>query len=100
MSYKLTHSAEKDLAEIYEYSLLNFGRKVADNYLSELIQSFELLVDNPKLGYRFQLFRAFPKGKHIIFYDARTKPIIIVRIMHERMQHHISELIADWEKLI
>ncbi len=98
MLYKLTNAAENDLAEIYEYSLLNFGRKVADDYLSGLIDTFELIVNNPKLGYRFQVFRSFRKGKHIVFYDPQTKPIIIVRIMHERMEHHISKLIADWDE--
>ncbi|PID66311.1 MAG: hypothetical protein CR975_03590 [Gammaproteobacteria bacterium] len=98
MLYRLTNAAENDLAEIYEYSLLNFGRKVADDYLSGLVAAFELIVDNPKLGYKFQVFRGFRKGKHIVFYHPQSKPIAIVRIMHESMEHHISQLIAEWQE--
>lgn len=35
-NYKLTVKAEHDLAEIYEYGLLHFGRGLADVYLLEL----------------------------------------------------------------
>lgn len=95
MVYRLTKAAERDLAEIYEYGLTQFGQNVADDYLAELISTFELIEHSPKIGTAYQGFRRFSKGRHIVFYQITTDTLIVVRIMHERMQYRISYLLVD-----
>lgn len=49
-AYQLTNKAESEIERIYEYSILNFGLRVAQDYVSGLHHCFELLADNPSWG--------------------------------------------------
>ena len=47
--YELTARAEQRLAEIYEYSILEFGLRTARRYLNGLHKIFGQLAENPHL---------------------------------------------------
>ncbi len=49
-TYQLTNKAESEIEGIYEYSILNFGLRVAQEYMSGLTHCFELLADNHSWG--------------------------------------------------
>jgi len=44
MAYKLSSLAAEDFAEIYEYTLVNFGELHAQSYLLDLERIMDLLV--------------------------------------------------------
>ncbi|MEN9465137.1 MAG: hypothetical protein RL217_1318 [Pseudomonadota bacterium] len=90
MAYKLSGLAAQDFADIYEYSLLNFGVKQADFYTDELKQLLNKLDETPLIGKSCsdlapELLK-FPFQHHIIFYRKRSQDIFVVRFLHEKMQ--------------
>ncbi len=83
-AYKLSREADRKLAEIYEYSLLNFGEAQADKYFHSLHEAFELLMHQPELGRPFHEYRRHEHEAHVIFYKADSEGIHIVRVLHKR----------------
>lgn len=49
--YKLSKLAAEDFADIYEYTLLNFGARQADDYTDDLESTFQLLSSSPLMGH-------------------------------------------------
>jgi len=82
--YQLSVKADHDLDGIYEYSLEQFGEKVADEYFLSLRDCLLKLADSPKLGRDCSdivpgCFR-FECGRHSIFYKA--KPVLNLEGIH------------------
>lgn len=89
MAYKLTHSAEQDLIDIYVEGFRLFGERQAEAYAQTFRQTFELLAAFPRLAReRVELtppVRIHPCGSHIIVYLVmETGDVLIVRIRHGR----------------
>jgi len=91
MRGKYTYSvrAEHDIKKIYLNTVQDWGISQADKYDAGLMHSLQLLADNPDLGRKCDEVR---KGyhrheyeRHIIFYRKRKEDILIVRIIHDRM---------------
>lgn len=88
---RFTRKAVEDLDEIWRYSSDNRSEQQADEYYRMLISSCRRIADSPKMsGRRYEevadgLFGA-RGGRHIIFYRIEADGnVIIVRILHERM---------------
>tara|TARA_B100000508_G_scaffold103113_1_gene81504 strand:- start:166 stop:465 length:300 start_codon:yes stop_codon:yes gene_type:complete len=88
--YIILNSANKDLNEIWEYTFHEWSITQADKYYYSLIDCFQELADNPKLGKKY--YKVEPKllgfkfGRHIIFYEPiENNTIEINRILHESM---------------
>jgi toxin ParE1/3/4 len=96
--YKLSKLAAEDFAAIYEYTLLNFGARQADDYTDDLESTFHLLSSSPLMGHVCQEIadgvRRNDHQRHAIFYRRRESGIFIIRILHQQMQPmiHFSEL--------
>jgi toxin ParE1/3/4 len=87
--YIFSKEAEKDLIAIYRYGYLNYGENQAERYQQALKRKCQFLSDNPYL-YRERTefnppMRFHPHQKHLIIYLAKSDHILIVRILHERM---------------
>lgn len=91
MEIHITKKAQKDLEDIYIYSLNEWGEKQADKYFDELDNSInKILSKNPKIGIacdyiRFG-YRQFHVNEHLIFYKLTSKRIYIVRLLHKSMK--------------
>ena len=48
--YQLTNKAENEIESIYEYSILNFGLNIAQEYVFGLHECFVTLADNQSWG--------------------------------------------------
>lgn len=84
-AYQLTNKAESQIDSIYEYSILNFGLQVAQDYISGLHDCFGLLADNPSWGndYGFiipRLYR-YEYRSHSIYYQPTQHGILIVLVL-------------------
>ena len=84
-SYRLNDAALADLDKIYEYGILNFGLKQADQYFDGLVFHFQQIADNPhshpavdeiRAGYR----RA-PYYANSVYYRIEGDRIVVVRIL-------------------
>jgi len=75
--------------DIYKYSFREFGEVQAERYYSSLWECFGFLADHPHIGMLRLDFqppaRSHHHQKHVIFYDLAEDDILIIRILHERM---------------
>ena len=83
-SYKLSSDASKSIEKIYEYSIVNFGEKKADEYFKLLHKAFDLLADQPKLGRKFYEYHRHEHGEHVFFYKTTDYGIKIIHILHQK----------------
>lgn len=96
MKIQLTVDAEKDIEEIYCYSISSFGENQAELYYSGLSKHFTYIADNPVIGSNFSfvkesVFRSNSES-HAIYYRQEKKGILILRILHQHMDpvRHMS----------
>lgn len=87
--YRLSRLATQDIANIYEYGILNFGLKQAQLYLREMEMSLEVLAQRPEIGIdsfflSIRILR-FRQKSHVIFYKKEEKGIRVVRILGSKM---------------
>lgn len=89
--YKLSKSAERDLEQLYHYTIRQFGLTQASDYLLELEGVFELLAEFPTMGRSAEMIRpnlrSHTHQSHVIYYRKRAKDIFILRVIHQRMDH-------------
>ncbi len=87
--YVFSNEAENDLIEIYRYGFINYGESKADLYIEALKEKYQFLADMPNLCTDREEFNPSIKihhhKKHLIIYVIETNGILIVRVLHERM---------------
>ena len=88
--YKLTIKAVDDLSNIWNYTLEKWSEKQADKYYNILVDSFNEIARNPKLGKNYsdiiENILGIRAVRHIIFYrKTQDYEIEITRILHEQM---------------
>ena len=88
--YKLTQRAAEDFTDIYDYTWLNFGESQADSYTETLEAFFHTLASMPEMGRDYPAvlnIKRIEFQQHSIFYAIRDSDILIVRILHQQMNH-------------
>jgi toxin ParE1/3/4 len=89
MRLEIKAAAEADLAEIWDYSVEQFGIDVAEAYFKGFYASFEKLKRFPKLGETVSRIkpemRCLMHRSHRIFYRLVSGGISIERVMHRAM---------------
>lgn len=87
--FRLTPRALKDLDEIADYSLAQWGEKQTERYLVALEDRFRWLADNPLLGRArddiAEGYRSFQQGSHLVFYLISGDEIQIIGVPHASM---------------
>jgi toxin ParE1/3/4 len=87
--YELAQHADRDLDDIYAYSVTTFGEKKADDYLLSLRDCFLRLAEAPGTARRIDHIRQgyfrFEQGSHIVFFIRISGGICIMRVLHRRM---------------
>ena len=87
--YALTEEATKDIQGILESSIEEFGIERTERYYISLKECLDLLTLNPDMGNNAEdilpNYLRFPHEGHIIFYKISSASILIVRILHKRM---------------
>lgn len=86
-AYRLSLMAERDLAEILDYTMDVWGEKQAEQYLDSIEECFARVARMPLTG---RLCNALHPGlrrtehrKHVIFYMPVTEGIFIARVLHQ-----------------
>lgn len=84
--YELSPDADRDLEAIFDYTEQEFDTGQAIAYVSGFDDTFEQLLDNPKLGRERGEIRpglgSINKDSHIVFYRILKDRIRTVRILH------------------
>lgn len=77
------------MSDIWNYTFDPWSEKQADRYYSLLLDSCKVLAKKPELGKKYDsvhptLF-GYKAYQHIIFYTVGKGEILIVRVLHSRM---------------
>jgi len=87
--YRLSWQASRDLEAIAEFTINRFGIERARQYRDELKACFESLAENPTMGRRAEQLakglRRLEHGSHIVFYVPLDDGVLLVRVLHHRM---------------
>ncbi|KAF3978214.1 MAG: type II toxin-antitoxin system RelE/ParE family toxin [Methylococcales symbiont of Iophon sp. n. MRB-2018] len=95
--YVFSKEAKNDLVEIYRYGFINYGENKADQYIEALKEKCQFLADIPNLCPDRDAFNPSVKihhhRKHLIIYVIENDDILIVRVLHDRMdiQQHMEK---------
>ena len=88
--FKLTPDAKASLMQIAQYTERTWGKKQRNTYLKMLDDAFHTLAETPSLGKIrpeiYHAIRSLHVGKHVVFYMLKENDIVIVHILHERME--------------
>ena len=86
---EFTPRARRDIEEIWEYSFERFGLDKAEAYLREIQRGAMTVAEDPRHGLACDEirsgYRKFSVGSHILFFQASATRVVIVRILHGRM---------------
>ena len=81
--------AERDLQHIVQHSLEAWGEEQCDRYAAALDRALETIAANPAIGrQRDDLrpgMRSMVVEQHAIFYRVTTTAVVVVRVLHGRM---------------
>ena len=87
--YELSDVAAKDIEQNLDRSVVDFGLLQTELYYHSLKNCLDLLGENPNLGSIADDirpgYRRFVHESHVIFYQDTGRGILIVRILHKRM---------------
>jgi len=87
--YRLSKLADADVADIAAYTIERFGVRQARLYCDRLESCFQALAENPKLGRCLDqiapVVRRFDHQSHVMYYRANSNGVLIIRVLHERM---------------
>ncbi|MGH6871341.1 MAG: type II toxin-antitoxin system RelE/ParE family toxin [Rhizomicrobium sp.] len=77
------------LRGIARHSEQAWGASQRVEYVAAIVECFKILIRHPKIGIvRPDLkagYRSLPVGRHIIFYQLAGGRVVILRILHQRM---------------
>lgn len=86
---ELTHRALSDLRAIEQFSIKEWGRKIADKYLDDIAAALDRLRQNPEI---LRLEPDFAPGlyfyrvkKHFLVCDDQDDLIIVLTVIHTSM---------------
>ena len=86
---RLTSETRDDLRDVLHYRIETWGRRQRATYKARILRTLRELARCPGLGReRHELgddIRSFPVGQHLIVYRQDDKELIVIRIMHSRM---------------
>jgi toxin ParE1/3/4 len=87
--YHLTREARADVSDIGGFSVKRWGREQAKAYLSGLMNTINLVAQNPAIGTcRLELgsdIFSFPHISHVIYYTFVKEQLFVIGILHKRM---------------
>ena len=86
---EFTPRALRDIEEIWEYSFDRFGLDRAEAYLRGIERAAATIAEDPRRGIACDEirsgYRKLSVGSHVLFFRASATRVLIVRILHGRM---------------
>jgi toxin ParE1/3/4 len=89
---EIADAARHDLREISDFTERNWGSAQRQRYLSAIHRAFVRLRDGTAVGRRRDDvgagFCSVGVGRHVIFYRETEDALVVLRILHDRMDVH------------
>ncbi|MDC9725703.1 MAG: type II toxin-antitoxin system RelE/ParE family toxin [Gammaproteobacteria bacterium] len=98
--YKLTTDAQSDLIQIRKYTLIEWGKKQSELYLSKLQQTITLLSESPEMGKKrpdvLDGVFSFPYYSHVIYYVVHDE-LLVFAVLHKGMvpKNHLESRVIN-----
>jgi toxin ParE1/3/4 len=87
----LKPKANEDLENIYSYSVLNFGKTKAIEYISDFDQAFINISKGESIGNNCDYIKLdllkFNVNSHVVFYRLKQNITEIIRILHQKQDY-------------
>lgn len=87
--YRVSRKAQNDIRDIGQYTEKQWGRAQRRDYLNGMTAQFEALSEHPNVApqrHEFEPPVRFARYQHhVIVYTEDAEGILIVRVLHERM---------------
>ena len=87
--FRLTPAALHDLEGIWHYTVQQWGVAQAERYLDELNSSFDALAQAPESAPACDHIRPGCRRQgvehHAVYYRVEAGTVVVVRVLHERM---------------
>ena len=81
--------AQGDIEDIWTYSVAHWGERQAEIYIRLLQAAVDAVASDPQIGLVCDDvrpgYRKYRVGSHMMFYRAAASSVVVVRILHERM---------------
>ena len=88
-AFHLTPDAKSSLMQIARYTERTWGLEQRKRYMRSIDDCFHALANAPMQGKSrpeiHHALRSHPVAKHLVFYLIRPDDIVIVNVLHERM---------------
>ena len=85
----VSDEAYDDIIDISLFGIRTWGEQKAAQYVAELYENFGHITRFPQLGRVKEGIpgnvRALSHGQHVMYYDVQGDSIIILRVLHARM---------------
>lgn len=85
----LSPRAQSDLDDIWEHTIERWGVRQAEIYIRLVKTATDAVAADPKVGRNCddvrRGYRKYPVGSHVLFYRTTAAAIVVVRILHRRM---------------
>jgi toxin ParE1/3/4 len=97
MRLAVSHAAREDLKNIASYTERRWGPARKTEYMKAIREKLRGLLRHPRLGAEREDvgvgYRALQAGSHVAFYRQGDDEIVIVRVLHQRMDTklHLNE---------
>lgn len=86
---KVSQAASEDLTAIWRYTAARWGLDQADHYVDAFEDTFNALLATPEMARERPEFsppvRIHPSGAHIVIYLVDGATLVILRVLHKRM---------------
>jgi toxin ParE1/3/4 len=86
---RISAQAQRDLEQIWAYSVANWGEEQAVQYVAQVRAALELLRTNPGLARSAEDIRPglrkFTVGSHVLYVRLGDRFVRLVRVLHGRM---------------
>ena len=87
--YVFSPRAQKDVDDIWEYTVEHWNVRQAEIYLRQIQRAIETVAAEPKIARSCNEIRPgywkYPAGSHVVFFRMMDQAINVVRVLHSRM---------------
>lgn len=87
--WRLSRRAKADIDDIWTDTEARWSERQADAYVADIARAFDRLAMFPmsarEVGDIKPGYRALPVGMHTVYFTADGDDILIVRVLHQRM---------------
>ena len=89
MRFVVSPRAQADLDDIWDYTVEQWGVRRAEIYARLIMAAVDAVAADPHVGRACDDvrpgYRKYPVGSHVLFYRVVDEEIVVVRILHRRM---------------